>query len=74
MIENSSRIDINVNNSSYIDLNIGKVLNCVKNRIEAKWFCLQNSKIFLNFKNFIFQIFHHMIMNIFCNLVIQLKR
>lgn len=41
--------NVNVNLNSNVQLNIGKVLNSVKNRTEAKWFCLQNSNIIFYF-------------------------
>lgn len=43
-VYNDSRlINVNVNLNSNVQLNIGKVINAVKNKNEAKWFCLQNS-------------------------------
>lgn len=46
-VYNDSRsVNVNVNMNSNVQLNIGQVLNFVKNKNEAKWFCLQNSNFF----------------------------
>lgn len=36
-----------INNNSHLNFNISQVLNAIKNKKDARWFCLMNRNFFL---------------------------
>lgn len=44
---NNNSINVNINNDVNCSCNISQILNSIRNKKDARWFCLMNSKLYL---------------------------